>query len=89
MEHEGVPELTKAVGFIANLTARTKLGDFIKQIQTHVDTARQDIASVRVDARRVDTEQVSDTTEAVEYYRYSIQFNPPEDGMWLPKWRKN
>ena len=69
IENKGVPALTKAINLISNITIHTKIGDFIKQIQTDVNTIKTDISSVRTNAIKVNTGSVTDTTEEVEYYR--------------------
>ena len=69
VENKGVPALTKAIDDIGNITVHNKIGEFIKQIQTNVNSVKKEISSVRSDADHVNTARISDTTEEVEYYR--------------------
>lgn len=69
-ETKAVPELSQAIGGIANLTIRTKIGEFLKQIVTHIDSAKSVTLSMKGNAESVDTEEVTDTTETIEYYRW-------------------
>ena len=69
VENKGVPALTKAIDDIGNITVHSKIGEFIKQIQTNVNSVKKEISSVRSDADHVNTARISDTTEEVEYYR--------------------
>ncbi|KAL8581061.1 hypothetical protein ACOMHN_012712 [Nucella lapillus] len=64
-----LPNLTQAIGEITNLTIRTKIGDLIKKIVMNIDSAKSVTLSMKGNAGSVDTEDITDTTEHLEYFR--------------------
>ncbi|KAK7113593.1 protein tweety homolog 1-B-like isoform X2 [Littorina saxatilis] len=69
-EKRGVPSLLLALDSITNVTERTRIGEIVKQIGSKLEEGRTEINTIRGDASEVNTEEITDQAEEIEYYRW-------------------